>query len=143
MTPEGLKQFRHSFVDSVYENVAGRARRFTEKQSGVGVDILITGGHPGSGEPGPIRFPNPLEVRTEIEKLQVVKLAELIQLKLAARRYSDFADVVFLIRVQNLDEEFAKQLHPAVRQDYIECLEEKRREDTYQARLDTEPVEGE
>jgi hypothetical protein len=143
LTPQGLKLFRQQFVDEIYENVAGRPRRFTEKQSGVGVDILVTGGHPGSGEPGSIQFPNPLEVRTEIEKLQVVKLAELVQLKLAARRYSDFADVVFLIRVKNLDEEFARQLHPAVRQDYIECLEEKRREDEYQARIDTELVEGE
>ena len=33
-----------------------------------------------------------------------MKLPELIQLKLAARRYKDFGDVVFLIRVHNLDE---------------------------------------
>jgi hypothetical protein len=58
----------------------------------------------------------------------------LVQLKLAARRYSDFGDVVFLIRVHNLDESFAEQLHPSVRRDYIECLEEKRREDEYEAR---------
>ena len=138
LTPEGLQQFRREFVGKDYEPVPKRARRFKEKQSGVGVDVLITGGHPGFGEPGPIQFPDPDDVGVEIEKVQVISLAELIQLKLAARRYYDFGDVVFLIRVHNLDESFAKELHRSVRQDYIECLEEKRREDEYQARLEAE-----
>jgi hypothetical protein len=63
-----------------------------------------------------------------------VNLRTLIELKLAARRYQDFADVVALIRVNNLDEAFAKNLHTSVRADYIECLEEKRREDEYEVR---------
>jgi hypothetical protein len=46
----------------------------------------------------------------------------------------DFGDVVFLIRVHNLDESYLKQLHPAVHKDFIERLEEKRREDEYLAR---------
>jgi hypothetical protein len=41
---------------------------------------------------------------------------------------------VNLIRVHNLDESYIDQLHLAVRQDFIECLEEKRREDEYIAR---------
>jgi len=65
-----------------------------------------------------------------------ITLPQLIQLTLAARRYYDFGDVVFLIRVHDLDESFMAQLHPAVRQDFIECLEEKRREDVYDARED-------
>jgi cobalamin-dependent methionine synthase I len=65
-----------------------------------------------------------------------VNLPTLVQLKLAARRYQDFADVVALIRANNLDEAFAEQLHTSVRQDYVECLEEKRREDEYETRQD-------
>jgi hypothetical protein len=136
LTAASLKQFRATFVGTVYEPVPGRSRRFTEKQSGVGVNVLITGGYPRSGKPGPIRFPDPSDERVEIENAQFVRLAELIQLKLAARRYYDFGDVVFLIRTHDLDESFAEQLHAAVRRDYIECLEEKRREDEYQARID-------
>jgi hypothetical protein len=138
LSREGLRRFREEFVGLDYEPVPGRPRRFKEKKSGVGVDVLVTGHNPGFGQPTPITFPNPEEVRTEIEKVQVVKLAELIQLKLAARRHYDFGDVGFLIRVHNLDESFAENLHPAVRQDYIECLEEKRRDDEYQARQDGE-----
>jgi hypothetical protein len=61
-------------------------------------------------------------------------LVALVQLKLAARRHRDFADVVSLIGTHDLDESFAEKLDPSVRGDYIECLEEKRREDEYEAR---------
>jgi energy-converting hydrogenase A subunit M len=69
----------------------------------------------------------------KIENLKVVSLPHLIQLKLAARRYYDFGDVVYLIRVHNLDVSYLQELHPSVHQDFIECLEEKRREDKYEA----------
>jgi len=134
LTPEGLERFRQEFVDEVYEQVEGRPRRFVERQSGVTVDCLITGRYPGSGKPGPFAFPDPDEASQEIENIRVLTLPLLIQLKLAARRFSDFGDVVFLIRTYNLDELFLQQLHPSVHQDFIECLEEKRREDDYLAR---------
>jgi hypothetical protein len=92
------------------------------------------GRFPGTGKPGPIAFPEPSAVSEVIDKYSVVNLPTLIQLKLAARRWWDFADVVELIRIHNLDESFPQQLHPAVRRDFIECLEEKRREDEYEAR---------
>jgi hypothetical protein len=41
--------------------------------------------------------------------------------------------VVDLIRANNLDESFMSQLHQSVRKDFVECLEEKRREDTYES----------
>ena len=134
LTPEGLERFRQEFVDEVYEPVKGRPRRFIERQSGVAVDFLLTGRYPGSGEPGPLAFPDPAEASQEIDKISVLTLPQLIQFKLAARRHSDFGDVVFLIATHNLDESFLPQLHPSVRQDFIECLEEKRREDEYIAR---------
>ncbi len=134
LTPEGLERFRQEFVGKEYEQVEGRPRRFVERQSGVTVDFLITGRYPGSGKPGPFAFPEPTEASEEIEKIRVLTLPQLIQFKLAARRHSDFGDVVFLIQTHNLDESFLKQLHPSVHKDFIECLEEKRREDEYLAR---------
>jgi hypothetical protein len=73
-----------------------------------------------------------------IKQLHVVDLKNLVELKLAARRHQDFGDVVNLISANGLDETFAQRLHPSVRGDYIECLEEKRREDEYEARQDRE-----
>jgi hypothetical protein len=134
LTADGLAEFRKRFVPKYYDTHPRLPRRFTDRKNEVTIDFLVTGLYPGSGRPGPIAYPDPAAVGQTIEELQVLDLATLIQLKLAARRHQDFADVVSLIRVQQLDETFAERLHPSVRSDYIECLEEKRREDEYQAR---------
>jgi hypothetical protein len=134
LTADGLERFRREFVGKENEQFEGRPRRFVERQSGVTVDCLVTGRFPGTGKPGPLAFPDPTEASQEIEKIRVLTLPQLIQLKLAARRYYDFGDVVFLIRIHNLDVEFLKQLHASVHKDFNECLEEKKREDEYLAR---------
>ena len=134
LTPDGLAEFKKRFVKKNYLPKEGRSRRFVDRTNNVQVDFLLTGMYPGSGQPGPIAFPDPSAVAEEIEKVQVVNLVTLIQMKLAARRYYDYGDVVWLIRVHDLDESFADRLHPSVRPDYVECLEEKRREDEYEAR---------
>jgi hypothetical protein len=134
LNTHGLERFRNELAADAFEQVPGRPRRFVDLKNGVTLDILVTGLYPGRGGPGPFAFPDPAEASQKIGKIRVVTLPHLVQLKLAARRYYDFGDVVFLIRVHDLDESFAEQLHPSVRRDYIECLEEKRREDEYEAR---------
>jgi hypothetical protein len=134
LTAQGFETFCRDFVGKYYDHVAGRPRRFLDRKSGVTVDILVAGSFPGTGKPGPIAFPDPTAVSELIDKHSVVNLTTLVELKLAARRWRDFADVIELIRVNHLDESFLEKLHPAVRQDFIECLEEKRREDEYEAR---------
>lgn len=134
LTEEGLQRFRDEFLPRYYSLTEGRSRRFVEKKSQVVVDCLVTGRFPGSGKPGPIAFPDPEEASEEIDNVRVLTLPHLIQLKLAARRHKDFGDVVFLIQVHNLEESFLQQLHPSVHQDFIECLEEKRREEAYETR---------
>ena len=136
LTPEGFADFRKRFVPKAYDAVAGRPRRFYDRRHACGIDVLVTGLFPGSGKPGPVSFPDPTAVGETIENIRVVDLPTLIQLKLAARRHTDFGDVVNLIRVRNLDESFLIRLHPSLHQEYIECLEEKRREDEYEARQD-------
>lgn len=134
LTADGLAEFGNRFVPKHYEKHPKRPHRFTHRKNQIIVDFLVTGLFPGSGRPGPIAYPDPAAVREMIDDIQVVELATLVQLKLAARRYHDFGDVVSLIRVHQLDESFADRLHPSVRSDYIECLEEKRREEEYEAR---------
>jgi len=138
LTHQGFAEFRRLFVPTTYEKLPKRPKRFMDPANGVTFDILVTGLFPGTGKPGPIAYPDPAAVSETIEKIRVVDLPTLVQLKLAARRYQDFADVVNLIRVHNLDESFQDKLHPAVHRDYIECLEEKRREEEYEARQDEE-----
>lgn len=134
LTDSGFAQFREKFVPRNYQQVEGRSRRFLDRKNSQLFDILVTGMFPGSGTPGPVAYPDPEAVRERIKNIFYVDLKTLIQLKLAARRYQDFADVVHLIDAHDLDESFVNKLHSSLRQDFIECLEEKRREDEYQAR---------
>jgi hypothetical protein len=134
LTQEGFAEFQRLFVPRYYERVPGRPRRFVDKTNQQPLDILVTGFYPGSGKPGPIVYPDPLNVRELIQDIYYIDLVTLITLKLAARRHQDFADVVNLITVHNLDESFLNRLHSTLQRDYIECLEEKRREDDYLAR---------
>jgi aminoglycoside-2''-adenylyltransferase len=134
LTADGLAEFRKRFVPKYYETHPRLPRRFTDRKNEVTIDFLLTGLYPGNGRPGPICFPDPAAASQTIEEMQVLDLATLIQLKLAARRHQDFADVISLIRAHQLDESFGDRLHPSVRSEYIECLEEKRREDEYEAR---------
>lgn len=136
LSAQGLAAFRHIAAGGEFEPVPGRPRRFIDPTTGVSFDILVTGLFPGSGLPGPVAYPDPQNVSQTIDDLQVVDLPTLIQLKLAARRYQDFADVVNLIRANRLDAAFAKNLHESLRGDYVECLEEMRREDEYETRQD-------
>ncbi len=133
LTPDGFAEFQRLFVDKYYDRLPKRARRFVDRTNGTQIDVLVTGLFPGSGKPGPIRFPDPAKVSEVRDDRRVVNLRTLIELKLAARRWRDFGDVVELIRWNQLDESFSRKLHSSVRQDYIECVEEKLREDEYES----------
>jgi hypothetical protein len=134
LTPEGFAAFLKLFVPKNYPRFENRKWRFVDRTNGVLIDFVVTGNFPGSDKPGPVAYPDPAKVTQIIDGNRVVDLVTLVQLKLAARRWRDFADVVELIRHNDLDNSFADRLHPAVRKDYIACLEEKRREDEYEAR---------
>lgn len=136
LTQDGFHEFCQWFVPRTYDRVPPHPRRFLDRRHKVAFDILVTGLFPGSGKPGPISFPEPSEVSESINKLRVVNLPTLIELKLAARRHRDFGDVVELIRFNKLDESFQTKLHRSVHRHFIECLEEKRRDDEYEARQD-------
>ena len=132
LTAGGFEDFKKRFVEKNYRSTS-RPRCFADTMNDVRIDVLLAGLYPGSGKPGPIAFPDP-STAIRIDDKPVFELSVLIQLKLAARRHKDFADVVELIRVHNLDESYMRHLHPSVHRDYIECLEEKRREDEYETR---------
>lgn len=134
LTPQGFGEFKRRYVGNQYGETPGRSRRFSDLKNSVWIDFLLTGLYPGSGRPGPVSFPDPQQSSVDIDGKPVVSLENLIQLKLAARRHQDFADVVNLIRVHDLDESFLPRLHPTLHRDFVECLDEKRREDEYEAR---------
>ena len=134
LAPSSFAAFRRLFVPKNYTTVPQQPQRVVDRVNRIKVDILVSGMFPGSGDPGPISYPDPTDVSEVIEKIRVIDLPTLVQLKLAALRPKDFADVIELIRSNNLDESFQTKLHPSVRDDYIEALEQRRREEIYQER---------
>jgi hypothetical protein len=137
---DGLDFIRKLVASGEFRAVEGRSRRFEDPVTNITFHILVTGNYPGNGQPGPIAFPDPATTIENIGSLQVVTLVVLIELKLAAHRYQDFADVVNLIRIQKLDETFAVHLHPSTHRDFTECLEEMRREEEYESRRDADQI---
>jgi aminoglycoside-2''-adenylyltransferase len=104
----------------------------TEKEflspSGVPVQCVITGENEGSGQE--TKFPDPADPKavTTVEGLPVLSLARLIQAKIACglgnmrRTHKDFADVVELVAIHQLDGSFARFLHRSVRKEFRELV---------------------
>jgi hypothetical protein len=92
----------------------------------VPVQFLIAGEPAGDDRALGVNLPDPGEpgVVIEIERLTVVSLARLIELKLACglgnlrRTHRDFADVVELIVVHDLRRDFARHLHKSLRKEF-------------------------
>ncbi|MFM7319520.1 MAG: hypothetical protein ACKO5E_21440 [bacterium] len=76
-------------------------------------------------------IPEPLgESNVELrDGVSVVRLSRLIEMKLASgignlrRTHKDFADVVELIIIRNLDSSFARHLHPSLRPTFRELVQ--------------------
>lgn len=96
--------------------------------SGVAVQLLMAGAK--AGKDSDVVIPEPIgELNVEQrEGLNVVKLSRLIEMKIASglgslrRTHKDFADVVELIVIRQLDRSFAGFLHPSLRKTYKELV---------------------
>jgi hypothetical protein len=72
-----------------------------------------------------VAFPDPAQVALQGERVSLVPLSVLIELELASgisapHRLRDLADVLELIRIRKLGEDFADSLDPSVRAKYVE-----------------------
>lgn len=126
LTREGLEKFTNELVGAGYRPLfAGAKKRFRETNDNVTIEIITTGEYPGDGLPKPVKFPSPDEMVTEIDNIKTLDLEKLIELKLASgisapHRLKDLADVQELIKIKNLDAEFAGKLDPFVREKFLE-----------------------
>jgi hypothetical protein len=126
LTARGLHLFRERLVGRGYVAThPGAERAFRDAESGVRIEILITGDFPGDGKPKPVRFPDPADAAIEVDDLRVLSLAAILELKLASgmsapHRLRDLADVQETIKARHLGESFATQLDPSVREKYLE-----------------------
>ncbi len=126
LTKEGLETFRNELVGRGYRPAfEGATKKFRTTEENVTVEIITAGEFPGDGKPKPVVFPNPNENQIEIDDIKTLTLEKLIELKLASgmtapHRLKDLADVQELIKIKNLNAEFAEKLDPFVREKYLE-----------------------
>lgn len=103
----------------------GRWPKLRHKDTDIQVDILPEGARPGTpSRLAPTTIPHPTRLGARVGGLTYVALAMLIELKLAAGRARDEADIVELLRV-NADEVDAIRRHlSAVHGDYLSAFEQ-------------------
>jgi hypothetical protein len=127
LTPEGLARFTERLVGRGYVATHGGATRaFRDTESGVRVEILVSGDYPGDGKPKAVRFPDPAGA-AEVEGIRVLALPRVVELKLASgmtapHRLRDLADVQEIIKARPLSEDVASLLDPSVRVTFLELL---------------------
>jgi len=126
MTPEGLEKFQTELVGLGYApSFPGAPKRFRSTRDNVKIEVMVSGEYPGDGKPKPVNVPIPSTASQVIEGIKFVTLEKLIELKLASGisagdRLKELADVQELIKMRQLDADFAKQLDPFVRPKFLE-----------------------
>ncbi len=126
LTKSGLEKFQNELVGLGYRPAfEGATKKFRTTNENVTIEVITAGEFPGDGKPKPVVFPNPNENQVEIDGVKTLTLEKLIELKLASgmtapHRLKDLADVQELIKVKNLDADFAEKLNPFVCEKYLE-----------------------
>lgn len=127
LTKEGLEQFRDRLVGLGYRpGFEGAQKKFRTSEN-IPLEIITTGEFPGDGLPKPVVFPEPADFVIIIDGVKTLTLEKLIELKIASgmtapHRLKDLADVQELIKVKNLNGEFAERLNSYVRPKFLELF---------------------
>lgn len=122
---EGLEAFKRKHLGLGYAERFPGSKGMRDTTVNVKIDVLLTGEYPGDGKEKPVSFPDPAQAAVRGERFALLPLASLIELKLASgmtapHRLRDLADVIELIRVNELKEDFAQSLDAYVRDKYLE-----------------------
>jgi hypothetical protein len=113
----------------VMKQPEGRWPKLLHRETGIEVDILPEGSRPGTtSRPAPTTIPHPNQMGAALGVLKYISLSSLIELKLAAGRLRDEADVIELAR-ENSDrlDEIRRHLE-AIHPQYASRFEELRRQ---------------
>jgi hypothetical protein len=125
LTREGLESFKKKHLGLGYVQKFPGSKGLRDTEFGVNIDVVLAGEYPGDGLPKPVVFPDPADVAVRGERVALVPLPRLIELKLASgmtapHRLKDLADVIEVIRILKLPAGLAEELDPYVRGKYCE-----------------------
>ncbi len=125
MREDDLQEFKRRHLGNGYSERAAGTGKLYDTEHGVNIEVLRTGRYPGDDQPKPIAFPDPATTALRGERFALLPMARYIELKLASgmvapHRAKDLVDVQELIRSAALPLEAAKDLHPWVRDKFVE-----------------------
>ncbi len=122
VTAEGLQTIHANLEGRGYVKPFEKSKNLRDAETGVKIDFLISGQYPGDGKPGPVAFPVPADVATEIENARFLTVPSIVELKLASGnapgRQKDLGDVQELIKLLNLPLDLKEQIDASLRDSY-------------------------
>lgn len=102
----------------------GRWPKVRHKETDVKVDILPEGARPGMAKKlAPTTIPHPKEMGAKLDRLRYIRMVSLFELKLAAGRAQDEADVVALVRANLSQVDAIRQHLQTVHADYVAAFD--------------------
>ncbi|HVT16890.1 MAG TPA: hypothetical protein VHQ90_12030 [Thermoanaerobaculia bacterium] len=125
LTSEGLEDFKKRHLGKGYVQKFPGSKGLRDTELSVNIDVVLAGEYPGDGLPKPVVFPDPADVAVRGDRVALLPLPRLIELKLASgmtapHRLKDLADVIETIRALKLPAGLAAELNPYVRVKYGE-----------------------
>jgi len=125
LTGEGLAAFKAKHLGLGYVEKFPGSKGLRDTEAGVRIDVVLAGDYPGDGLPKPVAFPDPAAAAVRGERIALLPLPRLIELKLASgmtapQRLKDLADVLEIVRILGLPAALAVELDPFVRDKYRE-----------------------
>jgi hypothetical protein len=122
---EDLEAFKKKHLGLGYVEKFSGSKGLRDATQNVDIDVLLTGDYPGDGKEKPVAFPDPASAAVRGERFALLPLPTLMELKLASgmtapHRLRDLADVIELIRKNEVEEGFSESLHPYVREKFRE-----------------------
>ena len=125
LTPDGLEAFKAKHLGFGYVQKFPGSKGLRDTEHSVPIDVVLTGEYPGDGKPKPVVFPDPAFAAVRGDRVALLPLPRLIELKLASgmtapHRLKDLADVLEMIRILKLPAGLAEEIDPYVREKYLE-----------------------
>jgi hypothetical protein len=125
LTPQGLEAFKAKHLGLGYVQKFPGSKGLRDTENGVPIDVVLAGDYPGDGLPKPVVFPDPADAAIRGERIALLPLPRMIELKLASgmtapHRLKDLADVIEIVRILKLPMGIAEDLDPYVREKYLE-----------------------
>ncbi len=125
MREEDLARFKAAHLGHGYAERVPGTGKLLDTELDVRVDVLSAGRFPGDGRAKPIAFPDPATTAIRGPGFALLPLPRFLELKLASgmtapHRLHDLAEVLDLVRVAKLPASTADDLHPWVRDKFME-----------------------